>query len=94
LARHRRRVDGEEIDVEAIDPNNLDPYRLVALGQFGRDTERLAHNLPRDFVKGAFMLTSSDLAAIVRGIMEVTEEFFGDDPRWAVYLQRIQALPL
>lgn len=86
--------DEIELPVLPINPNDLNWRDLPRLLEAIVKTERLALGQPVDLAKGAFMLTSADVAAILSGVLELTEEFWGDDPRWALYLQRFQTLPL
>jgi hypothetical protein len=53
----------------------------------------LAHNLPLDLVKSAFMLTTADLARIVEAIVGHAYDLWGDDPRFGMFIERVRSIP-
>ena len=39
------------------------------------------------------MLTTRQAAKMVESIIEVVHDFWGDDPRWGMFIERVRAIP-
>jgi hypothetical protein len=46
-----------------------------------------------DFTKGVYMLSTASVAKLVESIVEVVHDFWGDDPRFALFIERVKAIP-
>jgi hypothetical protein len=86
--------DGTVLDVDALDPSRWSPQVIAVLLREFRDTERLAHNLPTDFTKGLFMFTAAEGAKVVERIVGIAHDFWGTDPRWGMYIEKVKALKI
>lgn len=86
-------ADGSKVKVEALDPNRLDPYRLMTIYSEVFKDQMLLHGEATDIVKGVFMLSTSDVARIVETIVGHAYDFWGSDPRWAMFIEKVQSIP-
>ena len=85
--------DGSTVQIDAIDWSNLSQTKLIEMLPLFRDTERLAHNVPTDFTKGVFMHTTADVGSYLEAVLELAHEFWGDDKRWSLFIERFRSLP-
>lgn len=82
--------DGHE-PVEKLDPNDLGAAEVAALMREGIRAERMAYGEPTDLVRGAFMVSSTDVLKIVSQMVEVALRYIPEEVEDA-YLRDVRAI--
>jgi hypothetical protein len=85
--------DGTVLEVDALDWNGLNPNQMRQLLELAHKIKLTAHGEATDYLKGAFMLSVADVGRIIDSIIEVVHRFWGDDPRWSLFIQQVQSIP-
>lgn len=82
--------EGDNAEVEPLDPNKMTAGEVAMLGRFGVDVTRLATGRPTQLIKGAFLITAAEASQMTGDLVEMLMRHIPDE-RKAMAAQEVQA---